>query len=963
MRVHRLAIGGIGPFAERQEIDFDRLNEAGIFLLAGPTGSGKTSVLDAISIALFGQAPGARRRGRDIVSHHRRPDQVPEVQLEATLGERRIRVTRRPAHTRPKLRGDGVTEESPSVALEVEGPDGEWQPVSSRISEADGQLREWLGMDGDQFAQVVMLPQGEFATFLRADAKDRRRLLEQLFPSHDFAFVERWLRDRAARARAERDERRGEIERCLAAAAAVARGAETGAALGAGGGGDIGSATVGITDGLAAGEAAPDRAETATATLPTDPAGEGGVVEGGEGDDGPGGEDGIAAPALDEPDLVLRWAAELGAGLADAAAKAGDAQTAARQLLELAERRRRAAEDRAARIERCVADERRAGSEWERLGSELGRGPDPETLPDAPDAAAADAARARERALRAEVTELQNFERDGLKRRQELVADDEALQGKMSAIESEKEALLKTRAEAPAQIKELEGRLREAEGAAAGLPGAEQALASLSGRLAAAKRRDGLAPQLAAAERFVQEERDLALAAREHWLHLREARLAGIAAELAATLASGDACPVCGAEEHPRLATATADAPTKDDEEQAEAALAERERAVEDARARCEALRQEHHQLDGQAGGASVADLAEECAAAKGRSERLRERAVQRDRLAAELERLREAEAAAAGRLGDLERELARLQERRVAGERTIAEIDRREDQLRGDDADVPARRRRLAAVAELLHAAAEAASRAVEAAKARVAAEAIELELPLDEAVEAHEEALAEYEQATSAAANAERQREAFQRETADLGELIASYEPLVEAAAVAGELAGLAQGHNPRRLQLSTYVLAARLEQVIEAANLRLAPMSAGRYRLVYSAELAGHGKISGLGIRVLDSHTGLEREASSLSGGESFYASLSLALGLAEVVQREAGGRRLETLFIDEGFGSLDSDTLDQVMSVLDELRDGGRVIGLVSHVEELKTRIPTRIEVHPSPAGSTLTLIGA
>lgn len=959
MRLHRLEICGVGPFAERQVLDFERLNEAGIFLLAGPTGSGKTSVLDAVSVALFGQAPGARQRGRDLVSHHRSPDVVPEVQLEATLGSRRIRITRSPAHMRPKKRGEGETEENPTVSLEVADPDGEWRPVSSRIAEADRQICEWLGMDSSQFSQVVMLPQGEFATFLRADAKDRRRLLERLFPSHDFAFVEQWLKERAARARTERDELRGEIERCLAAAAAVARGTEDGVASLGDEDSEIGAVNFDDVDG--------DEElyifETTTATL--SPGSDAGPGEAGDdlSDGGSGEDEEIEPPPLDEPDQVLTWSADLAASLAAAATRTVDVQAAARKELDEAERRLRAAEDRETQIERRAEDERRARSEWERLCGELRRGPAPEVLPEDPDPEAADTARARERTLRAEVTELLNFERDQLKRREELLADRRLLDDKVAAIESEKKAIATTRAEAPARIKELEEKLREAESAASGLPGVEQVFASLSDRLVAATRRDGLAPQLTAAEISMREARDSALAAREHWLHLREARLAGIAAELATTLESGVACPVCGAEEHPRPATATADAPAKEDEEKAEAVLAERERAVEEARARCEALRQGYDQLDGKAAGASVADLTEKCAEAERETERFREKAEQRERLADELEKLRQAEADAAGRLSELDRDLARLQERQATGEREIAEIDRREDQLRGDDAGVPVRRQRLTEVAELLHSAAEAAARAVDAARSRAAAESIELELPLAEAIEAHEEALARYEHATSEAANAQRQQTAFRRETEDLPELIATYEPLVESAAVATELARLAQGHNPARLQLSTYVLAARLEQVIEAANQRLAPMSSGRYRLVYSADLAGHGRISGLGIRVLDAYTGLEREASSLSGGESFYASLSLALGLAEVVQRESGGRRLETLFIDEGFGSLDSDTLDQVMTVLDELRDGGRVIGLVSHVEELKTRIPTRIEVTPHPNGSHLSLVGA
>jgi DNA repair protein SbcC/Rad50 len=154
---------------------------------------------------------------------------------------------------------------------------------------------------------------------------------------------------------------------------------------------------------------------------------------------------------------------------------------------------------------------------------------------------------------------------------------------------------------------------------------------------------------------------------------------------------------------------------------------------------------------------------------------------------------------------------------------------------------------------------------------------------------------------------------------------------------------------------------VLAARLEQVAAAASERLVRMSGGRYTLVHTDEGAGRGR-AGLGLRVVDAWTGVERDTTTLSGGESFFASLALALGLADVVTAEAGGAGIDTLFVDEGFGSLDEDTLDEVMDVLDGLRAGGRVVGVVSHVPELRQRISTQLHVHKGRRGSTVTVPG-
>ncbi|HQZ86079.1 MAG TPA: SbcC/MukB-like Walker B domain-containing protein, partial [Actinomycetota bacterium] len=169
------------------------------------------------------------------------------------------------------------------------------------------------------------------------------------------------------------------------------------------------------------------------------------------------------------------------------------------------------------------------------------------------------------------------------------------------------------------------------------------------------------------------------------------------------------------------------------------------------------------------------------------------------------------------------------------------------------------------------------------------------------------------------------------------------AAHKPLLELDRLTRGMAGA------RRMTLTTFVLRYWFAQVVTAANLRLARMSGGKYELSRIEAGSRQGARVGLGLAVFDRYTGKERSPGTLSGGETFYTSLALALGLADVVQAEAGGVSLETLFIDEGFGTLDRDTLEQVLTVIDGLRDDGRVVGIVSHVLELKERLPERLEI--------------
>ncbi|MDQ6897161.1 MAG: SMC family ATPase, partial [Actinomycetota bacterium] len=195
MRLHRLEATAFGPFAGTVSVDFDAVGVNGIFLIHGPTGAGKTSLLDAICFALYAGVPGARPGGRALRSDHAGREAVPVVRLEFGVGVRRLRVTRSPEFLRPKRRGDGFTKAPAAVVLE-EHTAGRWRGVTTRADEVGDIVTEVLGMGLAQFSKVVLLPQGEFAAFLRATADERRTLLEKLFDISTYAGVETWLVDR-----------------------------------------------------------------------------------------------------------------------------------------------------------------------------------------------------------------------------------------------------------------------------------------------------------------------------------------------------------------------------------------------------------------------------------------------------------------------------------------------------------------------------------------------------------------------------------------------------------------------------------------------------------------------------------------------------------------------------------------------------------------------------------------------
>ncbi|MFF5773385.1 AAA family ATPase [Streptomyces californicus] len=998
MRLHRLSVTAFGPFGATQEVDFDALSSAGLFLLHGPTGAGKTSVLDAVCFALYGAVPGARQSpGASLRSDHAPPGLPTEVQLELTVGGRRLEVTRSPSQPRPKKRGEGFTMEKAQSRLRGYDPERGWHALSTSHQEIGEELTQLIGMSRDQFCQVVLLPQGDFARFLRADAEARGRLLGRLFDTRRFAAVEERLAElrRGAEAKVTAAD-----ERVLALAQRTAQAAGPAGAEAApvtARPGEPGLAEAVLAWAAIARSTARERLDTAHAALAA-------------------AEDRqrAARRALEAERELARLqqryaetlrraeALEERRGEHDACqerlerARRADRVAPALELREEAERAHRAASDGLDRARSLLSPELRdAGAD--RL-AELERTFQQELY-------ALDAAReAEERSA--------GIDGERLRLNREARADDELIR--------DADAWLADWDTTRTALKERVDASQEAATRAERLAGL---LAPARRRLDAAHRRDALAADVRQAEDRLTGAREQELDARKSWLDLRERRLRGIAAELASGLVAGEPCTVCGSAEHPAPASPGDGHVDRATEERALAA----QRSAEEARAQAEQqlgrVRERHAAAETEArGDDGHTSLA--AAELQALADRLAHEHAEAHRLAAATNPAREALAAAerehAERLEQRQEAHGRISARTAAREALDAEQARLEERIaaaRGASASVAEhadrltrRVARLADAATAVHAEQEAARRRKEAddrlsdaafkagfdtpeaaaatllgaagqrelqhrvdawqAEAaavadrraeRDAREAAERPAARPEAAESvHETAERLLREAASARAAARDRCAELDRLSEQAADEVRRLGPVRQEHERIARLAGLAAGtsaDNERKMRLESYVLAARLEQVAAAATARLRRMSSGRYTLVHSDARTG-GRRAGLGLHVVDAWTGGERDTATLSGGETFFASLALALGLADVVTEEAGGVRLDTLFIDEGFGSLDDQTLDEVLDVLDSLRERDRSVGIVSHVADLRRRIPARLEVVKERQGSSV-----
>ncbi len=1023
MRLHRLELQAFGPYARPQRIDFDRLAGGGLFLLEGPTGAGKTTILDAITFALYGGLAGQDGGDDRLHSDFADSDIEPLVELEFSVNGVRYQVTRVPEHERRKRRGSGFTVEPMRVHLQRR-QDGHWVSLSANKAEVGDAITTAVGLNRAQFTQVMLLPQGEFARFLRSDDDAKRTLLTKLFGTELYDKVTAELDRRRAQAVRDRQQAGAAVATAVSAAAEAA-GLDAGQRheLIEAGAADRRIRFKQIGDEIAALAAISSSAlELATDQLAKAVATELAASRQ---------ADSLARLAQASMRLraheATRREHELQAAELSAARRAEPVRPLLTALTE-AEREVSAAR---LRVRACSVDDGQRA-----LGG------------DSVDSAAARKS-ARRAATRADeaartVTSLEPLV--SAEARVSTKASRAASLAEVAAAAVAEVAVIEAaRAELPDLIAHAEAELEAARSTAGGVEIARQQLSELDRIGVAARRLAELAPKLACVSDELRTAVDVHQRLVDEHQQAMDDRLAGIAAELASGLSAGQSCPVCGSTEHPEPARPGTESVTP------EAVALARGRRDEAERARSE-LASKHADLDHEIAGLTAiaadndpAELAARTVIVAGCLTAAQQASARADRLESDLVRRR----AEQGQLAD------RLVAAVTARSAAVADAERADTELAElakalADAAAPypsvaARKQALdtAIAADLALAAALAGLATVldEAERARVRAQDEALTsgfgstdreqdiglLPLDlgdgaQALESaraavrspHQQAkldgrvagwlaaLAELRAAIGApdlvgldpgladqarlaaeqagavlttATQAEREARAALTEQQARAKRLADRLAEVHAAEAAAEelttatapviyLAGLAKGMDgQRRVALTTYVLRHWFEQVVAAANVRLAAMSAGRYELRRSDAAGSRRQRTGLTLSVIDRYTGEERSPKSLSGGETFYTSLALALGLADVVKAEAGGVDLQTLFIDEGFGSLDEDTLDQVLGVIDELRDRGRAVGIVSHVAELKGRVTERLEVRRLPDGSSVAKVVA
>ena len=1013
MKPIRLEMRAFGPFADRQLIDFRVLGDRPFFLIHGPTGAGKTSILDAMCFALFGDSSGGERKAVQMRSHHALPQTLTEVIFEFALGERIYRVRRRPEQPRKAKRGGGETLEPQQAELHQLHTDGSTEGLKpmaagwSRVTEAVSRL---LGFESAQFRQVIILPQGKFFEFLKAGSQDRERILQTLFGTELYKRIEERLRMTEADLQRQSGQwlaaKSALLEQANVAciedlALRMAQETDVCTALQASEA-DLERAAQAVDASVTAAQALHaqfeelDAAQVAVRALQSD------------------------APALAGQRAQLaraRAAATVRphAVLWQEAAKALEADTArCLQWQEQAQAARLAHEAALAAHDREVA----LASQRDEVGARIASLASLMTRAGLIEQARQDKALTENAWKEAQAACLQSEQGLELARTRH--------QASASALQAQRDQA--------AQLGSLGALVQTLQAALA----AHEALQRAQTEQAALRENEKLFAQrvqLAALE---------AQQAFERKAQVRQAWIAGQVARLAEALQAGQPCLVCGASDHPSPAHAGSASPVADD------ALLQADAAHDEAQEQWQ-LQQQSLLQTRQALGFAEQGLVSLRAG-------LGTHGAPPDQIRAQLDTARERMALAGlaqSGLADTERALGEvtqaLQQAETADQLSQRQLSAAQAQASASAATLAAREEGLptawtnlaALQAEHVHAVAlrdrllaalQAAATALSAAasehtrvqaqlqsaqaaqeRAQQAAVGRECELSaqleaqgfanlpawqaaaldevqmqtLDAAIRAHETDLSaallrreraqsltrgctrpdltalkasqasahsSHVQAVRAARAAQSVLEVSRASLQALQHHDAQFRQMELRYGLVRKVSDVASGNNVQRISFQRYVLATLLESVLSATTVRLRAMTQGRYEMRRKAAPADQRSAAGLDLEVMDQHTGMARAVQTLSGGESFMASLALALGLSDVVQAYSGGIRLDAIFVDEGFGTLDSEALDLAVRTLRDLQQSGRMVGIISHVAELREWVEARLELHATSTGS-------
>ena len=911
MRPVRLTMSAFGPYAEETVVDFSLLGESGLYLITGDTGAGKTTIFDAITFALFGEASGGARDGKTFRSKYALPDVPTKVCLVFSYGNAEYTVERNPEYERKKTRGEGTTLERANAILTL--PDGR---VVTKVKEVDEAIRTILGIDRSQFMQIAMIAQGDFRKILLAPTDERIRIFQKLFRTRNFYVLQERLKDEAGRRRKAWDE----IKRSIAQ----------------------------YQEGIVCGEGSPlaEQAEEARAgTLPA--------------------ED--IAVLLEE---LIRQ---------DRSAKEDvDKEIAAieQKLLVIEQHLTEAkAQDeirnRRTQAEKKLAEEKEAQAEDIRRLEEA-QAQQPEIVRLTEDRAT----------LSAALPEYETL--DGLQKEQTALQEQiAALTQQQTILHASIDADTETIRTEKEELQDLSGCEKEKALQEAQLADTEtkrKAAADLRKQIQAAEKLTG---NLEKAQESYRKKAEVAKEAKLIYEHAHRAYLDDQAGILAEDLKEGEPCPVCGSTEHPHPALLMDGAPTKEELDAYKEAAETADKAESNASVQAGELRaslktqlthiqsmQEGDLFDlkkiGQAAKEKEDQLAQVIQEILSRIDELDEKLTGKEKLVEQLPQKEEQLEQKKTELRKAETEKAAAMAKAEATDRSILDLQKKLRFPSKSDAEAEIQRlkKKQEDLEEELAQAQKACTEREKSITALMAAmQEAENLLAGRETIdtEAEEQSRDIF---TAEKAEAAKRQESItvrlsknQSTAENLSERQQELVKAEEAWTLVRTLSDTANANlsGREKIMLETYVQMAYFDRIIERANLRLMIMTDGQYELKRRKEPVNLKMQSGLELDVIDHHNGSERSVATLSGGESFKASLALALGLSDEIQSQAGGIRLDTMFVDEGFGTLDEESLRQALRALMSLTESNRLVGIISHVNELKEKIDRQIIVTKDQSG--------
>ena len=942
LRPLKLIMSAFGPYAGSTEVDFTSLGERGLYLITGDTGAGKTTIFDAITFALYGEASGEIREAFMLRSKYADEKTPTFVELSFVLGGKEYRVRRNPEYNRPKARGEGFTLQKSDAELTL--PDSK---IIARQKDVNQQIVEILGIDRSQFTRIAMIAQGDFRKLLFASTEERKKIFQKLFHTHLYQSLQEELKRISAQTRKKFEEASASLDQ--------------------------------YAEGILCGEDDPlfdkvlqarehqipvaEIAELLEKLIASDRGSEMGLKQ----------QEQDLSEKISSSDKMLMVAAEQKkqkASLASAKAQQQheiDRASACQEALKKAKLQQPKIEE----LTQKVADLKAQIPEYERLDE-----------------------------LISEVAELSQKTSDN---QRDFKYKSEKLESLQITLQAQKQELgsLQDAGEQEAKLTAQRDKMQQR---VEDLDGLQMELADLH----------QIDKKLIRAQQEYRAMQETAEKSQASYDHMRKAYLDEQAGILAQDLTDGQACPVCGATHHPHPANLSTEAPTKEQLEQAEELADQSAKKAGDAsrkagelRGRLEGKKQvvmrtasellgdgcydskdtglavgnDFEKIAG-SGICAASDFSniqamlearrqETKAALEALQEELKETAERRNRRDELGLQIPETEA----KIGQTE---AALQELKAAGASLTARQEAAEKQrdVLQEKLAYPDKSKAEAAIRNLVKeqkalvddiAGAEEACHESEKTLAALEATIAEAQRQLAEhddvdfeTEEKRRKALADEMQVISSRRQEIHARVAanqttlgkIQERQAQLEEVESRWRWIKALADTAGgTLAG------KEKIMLETYVQMAYFDRIIARANVRFLVMSGGQYELKRRREAENNRSQSGLELDVVDHYNGSQRSVKTLSGGESFKASLSLALGLSDEIQASAGGIRLDTMFVDEGFGSLDEESLAQAMESLAGLADGNRLVGIISHVPELKQRIEKQILVRKDRSGGS------